>query len=117
MDNAVKGLSLEVRDDDLEFARLIGDWCLMAQMRLFGNMVIEAQERERSNFTPRKRSTKVREVYASLPMEIKTETLVQAGLVQNLRGATVILRRWLEDGLVERKNNYVYIKKYNEIPV
>ena len=52
---------LVVRDDDIEFARLIGDWCVMAQMRMFGNMVMEAKEREISQFVPRRRSTKIRE--------------------------------------------------------
>ncbi|MBO7140067.1 MAG: hypothetical protein J6W19_05785, partial [Prevotella sp.] len=116
LDAARMGEPLEVRDDDLEFARLIGDWCLMTQMRMFGNMVMEAQERERSQFVPRKRFSKVREAYARLPKEIKTETLVQEGIVQNLNSASKTLLRWLDDGLV-LKQGKVYIKLFNEIPV
>jgi len=107
---------LEVRDDDLEFARLIGDWCLMAQMRMFGNMVLEAQERERSQFTPRKRTTKVREAYAMLPKEIRTEMLVERGLAKNLNCASNILRRWADDGLVTQ-NGRNYTKNYDMIPL
>jgi hypothetical protein len=108
--------TLTVTDDDLQFARLIGDWCLMAQMRMFGNMVLEAKERERSNFTPRKRSTKMREAYAALPRQLTTETLVQHGVAQALPQAGVTLRRWLADGLVEKQDK-VYVKKYDVIPV
>jgi hypothetical protein len=109
---------LEVLDSDLEFARLIGDWCLMAQMHMFGQMVIEAQERENSAFIPRKRSTKVREAYASLPMEgLTAETLVDRGVSANVNTAYVTLRRWLEDGLVSSTEKGVYKKKYNEIPI
>ncbi len=110
------GLTLTVQDDDLEFARLIGDWCVMAQMRMFGNMVMEAQEREKSQFVPRKRSTKVREAYAHLPKEITTETLVQEGIARNIRYASQVLNRWVEDGLAEKQGK-VYVKKYSEIPI
>ena len=109
-------LDLSVTDSDLEFARLIGDWCLMAQMHMFGEMVIEAQERERSNFVPRKRSTKIREAYARLPMEgITTEMLVSVGVASDLTRAAETLRRWLADGLVVKEKK-TYRKNYNEIP-
>ena len=108
---------LEVTDSDLEFARLIGDWCLMAQMHMFGEMVMEAQERERSNFVPRKRSTKIREAYASLPEVLTTETLVSQGVASELKVASTTLIRWLDDGLVERIDNKKYRKLYKEIPV
>lgn len=107
---------LEVRDDDLEFARLIGDWCLMAQMHMFGEMVMQAQERERSQFTPRRRSTKVREAFARLPREMTSETLVAVGLCKDINAAGMTLRRWLEDGLVTREGKK-YTKKFNEIPI
>ncbi len=108
---------LSVTDSDLEFARLIGDWCLMAQMHMFGEMVMEAQERERSNFVPRKRSTKIREAYASLPEELTTETLVSSGVANDLSYASKTLQRWLEDGLVKKTDNKKYRKLYKEIPV
>jgi hypothetical protein len=89
----------------------------MAQMHMFGEMVMEAQERERSNFVPRKRSTKIREAYASLPEELTTETLVSCGVANDLNVAGITLRRWLEDGLVEKIDNKKYRKLYKEIPV
>ena len=111
-----KGQPLEVRDDDLEFARLIGDWCLMAQMHFYGQMVIDAQERERSTFTPRKRSTKIREAYARLPRQLDRETLVAEGVSASVEAASVTLKRWLDDGLVVKEGKK-YVKKFDEIPI
>lgn len=119
IDKAKNGELLEVTDSDIEFARLIGDWCLMAQMHMFGEMVMEAQQREQSNFVPRKRSQKVREAYAQLPMEgITTETLVSEGVAKDVVTANNTLHRWLDDGLVVRLNDKkTYRKTYKEIPV
>ena len=115
-DAARKGKPLEVRDDDLEFARLIGDWCLMTQMHYYGQMVIDAQERERTAFTPRKRSNKVRQAYAKLPRQIDHETLVAHGVASSMAVASVTLKRWLDDGLVA-KDGKKYVKTYDEIPI
>ena len=112
-----KKLELSVTDSDLEFARLIGDWCLMAQMHMYGQMVMEAQEREQSAFVPRKRSMKIREAYARLPETITTEILVSEGVAANMQCASMTLRRWLDDGLVEKADNKSYRKKYKEIPM
>ena len=108
--------SLKVEDSDLEFARLIGDWCLMAQMHMFGQMVMDAREREMNNYVPRKRSSKVREAYAQLPELINTELLVSEGLAKNVNAAGATLRRWLADGLVAAANNNNYRKCFKEIP-
>ena len=112
---ARKGQMLTVDDSDLEFARLIGDWCLMAQIRMFGNMVMEAQEREKSQFVPRRRSSKIRDAFAALPKEFEAEKLVSNGLCRNIGNARVTILRWLNDGLIE-KNDKKYTKKFNEIP-
>ena len=109
---------LEVSDSDLEFARLIGDFCLMAQMHFFGQQVMDAQEREQMSFTPRKRSRKVREAYAALPEELTTETLVVNGVAKDLKVAGIVLSRWLEDGLLERlPDSKKYKKVFKEIPM
>jgi len=81
-------------------------------------MVMEAQERENSAFMPRKRSTKVREAYAALPMNgLTAEMLVDRGISSSVNSACVTLRRWLADGLVSSTEKGVYKKKYNEIPI
>ena len=117
IDAALKGEPLTVEDSDIEFARLIGDWCLMAQMHMFGQQVMEAQERERSCFVPRKRSTKIREAYARLPEIITTETLVSEGVSKDISAANHTIRRWEADGLVVKIDNKKYKKAFREIPI
>ena len=118
INKAVKGEPLTIEDSDLEFARLIGDWCLTAQMHMFGQMVMEALEREQTAFTPRKRSSKVREAYASLPMEgLTAEKLVEQGACASVNTARVTLHRWFADGLVSESGKGIYKKKYTEIPI
>ena len=115
MGELAKGQPLQLRDDDLEFARLIGDWCLMAQMHFFGTMVEEAQQRERSQFVPRRRSNKIREAFKLLPKEFSTEMLVANGTCKSINAAYVIVHRWKEDELVEKCDKN-WKKKYDEIP-
>ena len=47
LDKARRGEPLEVEDSDLEYARLIGDWCLEMQLFMFGQMFVEADEKAR----------------------------------------------------------------------
>ena len=116
MDAAIKGEPLEIRDSDLEFARLIGDWCLMAQMHMFGEMVMQAKERENSNFVPRRRSSKIRELYATLPEELTTDLLVSHKAAKDVAYASKLLNRWYDDGLIERIDSRKYKKMYDVIP-
>jgi hypothetical protein len=115
-DRALKGESLEVGEADLEFARLIGDFCLMTQLHLFGQQVVEAMEREKSAFIPRKRSNKVKEAYALLPDTLTRETLVENGVAKDAKYASGLLMRWLKDGLVSKLDKDNYRKTYKEIP-
>ena len=115
LDLALKGEPLPVDGSDLEFCRLIGDWCLMAQMRLFGQMVMDAREREQQQFVPRRRSHKVRELYAGLKEEFTREEMVMTSQMSN-GGVTNTLRRWLDDGLIEKTGTNSYRKKFKKIP-
>ena len=117
IDNLLKGEPATVTDNDLEFAKLIGDWCLNAQIHMFGEMVMQAQARERDAFVPRRRHSKIREMYAQLPEELTTSTLVENGCAKDVNTASVTLRRWFEDGLLVKTDTHTYKKKYKEIPV
>jgi hypothetical protein len=118
IDKAVKQQPLEVLDSDLDFARLIGDWCLMAQMHMFGQMVMEAQEREKGNFVPMRRQHTTRDAYATLPMEnITPALLVQMGIRKELNSAGALLSKWAAEKLVTKMSRGVYNKKYKEIPL
>ena len=115
VDAAIKGEPLTVTDSDLEFARLIGDFCLMSQMHMFGQQVMDAQERERTSFTPRRRTTKVREGFARLPEEFSVETLVSEGVSPSVAAAKMALMRWQNDGIVKKVSDKIYRKIMKEI--
>ncbi len=114
-DLALRGEPLPVDDSDLEFCRLIGDWCLMTQMNLYGQMVMDAKEREKQNFVPRRRSRKIRNLYASLPEEFNLDMLKKDGA--NDRTCYVTISRWVNDGLVAMTGDRTYRKIFEEIPV
>ena len=116
-DKALNGEELPIDDDDLAFVRLIGDWALMAQMRLFGQMVMEAKQREQEQFVPRRRSTKIRQLYAMLPDEFTQEVFKQQTPDSSPSHTATTIQRWMADGLIEKLDNRTYKKKYKEIPV
>lgn len=99
-----KGEDFVIIDSDLEFAQLIGDWCLLMQMRLFGGMVEDARRNEASLFLPRKYKTQTRDAYRRLPAKFQASDLVKEGIAKSEGAARVLLSRWAADGLVEKKN-------------
>ena len=113
---AREGKELPVDDSDRAFCRLIGDWCLSAQMRLYGQMVLDARQREKDNFVPRRRSHKMRDAYAALGEVFNEENLVQNGVSKDAKTANVVIQRWYADGLVQRDGKR-WRKKYKEIPI
>lgn len=110
LDKAVKGEDLTVDDSDLEYARLIGDWALEAQMYMFGQMVMDALEREQAAFAPRKMHNKTRNAYNSLPESFTREQYMDATGSTNRRSVDVILKRWATDGLIKFEKNNLYTK-------
>ncbi len=117
LDAILRGEDIVVADDDLEFARLIGDFCLFTQMYVFGHKVEKALELENSNFVPRKRSNKIRFAYAQLPMEgITREMLVEKGFASSLNSASKTLTGWQADGLIVFQGTS-FKKLYEEIPL
>jgi len=115
LEDARKGKELKVEDSDLEFARLIGDWCLQAQMFMFGQMVMDAQEKEEMAFVPRKYHTKTRSIYNALPDKITVSDIIKAGLAEKVKYAMVVLRRWEKDDLVETEDDATWTKKIQKI--
>ena len=115
MDALRKGEDLVERDDDLEYARLIGDWCLEMQMTMFGQMVMDALEREAATFTPRRVKTKTREAYNALPETFTRQDVMEAGLAKNDGTARNVLSRWQKDGFIESTNNNMFKKKIHNL--
>ena len=114
-----EALELTVTDSDLEFARLIGDFCLFSQMHMFGQQVMDALEAEKRMFVPKRRTEKMRQAYKQLPHEgITREMLVERGICKDTKIASTVLLRWLADKLVESDpQQNIFTKLYNEIPL
>ncbi len=109
LDAAVKGEDLVVDDSDLEFARLIGDWALEAQIFMFGQMVMDALEREQQTFAPRRVRSKTRTAYNNLPERFDADDVLSTSLVTSRKAAYNSIKRWMSDGLVKTDNNQ-YVK-------
>ena len=114
LDKARRGEPLEVDDSDLEYARLIGDWCMEMQVFMFGEMTREAQQREREAFAPMKMYSRTREGFNSLPEYLTPDILIESGMATNAESAKRMLYRWAEKGLIEKANNG-FVKKIKKI--
>ncbi len=114
LDKARRGEPLEVEDSDLEYARLIGDWCLEMQLFMFGQMFVEADEKARGVFAPAKMHAATRQCYNSLPADFTAQTLIEMNLAKDANSARVKIARWLEKGLVEKTDNG-YKKKVERV--
>ncbi len=114
LDKAVKGEDLTVDDSDLEFARLIGDWCLQAQIHMFGQMVMDAQEVEAQAFKPRRMQNATQQKFDQLPEEFTTKDLVSLGLVTNVTGAAGYIGRWEKAGIIKKLARGKYQKVVNK---
>lgn len=110
----VKGEDLVIEDSDLEFARLIGDFVLDMQIHMFGSDVMEALEAQDTAFKPRRRSTKSKDLFDRLPQVFTLEEFKACTPDMSKQGRSTKLSRWMEDGILEKKDNK-YIKKSNTI--
>ena len=115
VDDLLAGKPLNIEDSDLEFARLIGDWCLEAQIYMFGQMVMDALEKENEAFMPRKYYTKTREAYNALPVKFTYDDMLSIGLVKTVAAATGTVVRWRKDGLVEAIEEKTFKKKIKQL--
>ncbi len=110
LEAAKKGEDLVVEDSDLEFARLIGDWCLEAQVHMFGQMVLDALEAEALAFKPRTISSDMMAKFQQLPKEITAKVLVETGVCKDNKAAGTYLARWQKGGLVKKNSRGSYEK-------
>ncbi len=107
---AKKGEDLEVSDDDLEFARLIGDWCLEAQVYMFGQMVLDALDAEAQAFKPRGMQAATRAKFERLPRRFTLADMVKAGFTHSTNGASSTVARWEKAGIIRKLERGKYEK-------
>lgn len=64
-----EGMQLEVTEDDLQFASLIGDYLMFISIYQWGQQYIEFTEEERRNVMPRKRKSAFADRFFELPKD------------------------------------------------
>ena len=104
-----KPLRLRIGQKDLDFGRLMADFILMMQIRMFGQMTWNALENEKKDFVPRKRLSKYDDLYKLLPTEFDAEKLMQVYGVEK-GAANQHIARLEKRGYVKRKKRGTYKK-------
>ena len=99
---AINGEDLTVDDSDIEFARLIGDWCLEAQIHMFGQMVMDAQEAEAQAFKPRGMQKAIKVKFDQLPDAFTITDLLKWEMAKNSSTASTIAGRWEKAGIIKK---------------
>jgi hypothetical protein len=112
---AAEGKPLKIDKSDFAFAKLIGDFCLEAQIYMFGSMVAEARQKERTAFLPRKILGSTRNGFNKLPKEFTPKDVVTVGLAKTEASARVFINRIRKDGLVDVKSRGVFTKNIKAI--
>ena len=69
------GETLDITDNDLAFAELIGDYLMFISIYQWGNALIEALDNELVENKPRKNKSKLIDLYARLPKTFTKEDL------------------------------------------
>ena len=82
-----KPLKLRINKSDIEFGRLMADFILMMQVRMFGEQTWNALQNEKKEFVPRKRENKFADLYKNLPETFDTDKLAE--VYQVTKGAAV----------------------------
>lgn len=104
---------LNINDDDVAFARLMGDFIIYMQIYLYGNQVEQAMETVQRDFTPRQRRSKLVDHYKQLPTDFENSDLVAIGYTRN--SAKSILSRLCTKGIIKRLSNGKYRKMVDSI--
>jgi len=85
------------------------------QMTMFGQMVMDALEKEQEAFAPIKLRTKTRTAFNSLPSQFTRQELVDAGIAKNINTVYVTLSRWLNSKLIEQTGDNQYKKLFKTL--
>ena len=103
LSQVLKGEALKVEQSDLDFAKLIGDFCLMSQMHFFGEMVMKALSDESEKFISRQRKDKTMVQFSKMPAQFTSNdvcTILGLDKKQSLNR----IDYWIQVGLIKKKN-------------
>ena len=109
-DNYQKTGEVTVDQSDLDFATLMYDAVIFWQDRFFGRMLQESWDNAENENKPRRRRTRNANILEALPREFVTQQLED--LMKLSKAACGMqLKRWEEQGLVEKIQQGTYRKK------
>lgn len=104
-----EGEELEITDNDLAFAELIGDYLMFINIYQWGNKLLEAMEEENRNLRPRVRQTKTVQLYEKLSVVFDKEDVLR--FYENEKSGMRFLQRLVNSGAVEKLPGGGYRKK------
>ena len=104
-----KPLKLRINKSDIEFGRLMADFILMMQVRMFGEQTWNALQNEQKEFVPRKRSNMFEELYRNLPETFTVEELAKVFNVSK-HAAESHVQRMMNRMIVKRVKRGLYKK-------
>ena len=87
-----KPLKLRINKSDIEFGRLMADFILMMQVRMFGEQTWNALQNEKKEFVPRKRENKFADLYKNLPETFDVDKLAEVYQVTKCAAISHIYR-------------------------
>ena len=107
------GEKLDITDNDLAFAELIGDYLMFISIYQWGNALIEALDNELVDNKPRKRQSKFVDIFARLP---KTFTKEDMGIYYEKRNTiSSLLSRLVKANVIKKLDNGSYTKLVDSI--
>lgn len=104
-----KPLKLRINKSDIEFGRLMADFILMMQIRMFGEQTWNALETAKKDFVPRKRKNKYSELYNQLPVKFNVQDIERIYKI-NSKAASQAAARLISRGMVTREKQNLYKK-------
>ena len=108
-----EGETLEITDNDLAFAELIGDYLMFISIYQWGNKLMEALEEEVSNSTPRKKSSKLVDMFERLPKTFTKQDLMP--YYNNDNSIRQCISRFLKSNVIKRMEDGTYMKLVDSI--
>ena len=97
-----------VRQSDLDFAQLIGDYLMYIQIYLFGSKIEQAKEKQLEDARPRLRKSKFQAFFDSLGDTFTKEEF--AVNYKNEESVRVILNRLKTMGAIKQNGKEKYLK-------
>ena len=108
-----EGETLEITDNDLAFAELIGDYLMFISIYQWGNKLMEALEEEISNCKPRKNSSKLVDMFERLPKSFTKQDLM--AYYSNDKSISCCISRFSKANVIKKMEDGTYMKLVDSI--